>query len=70
MSEGKPEVQDDARLEEAIWMALELDDVGKKMAEVPAPGEEPIQMGTGATVNACYGCSNSATTAGCGTCAS
>lgn len=60
---------DTALLENDLWEALDLDLVGKKMAEISAPGDDPVQMGTGATVNACYGCSNSATTAGCGTCA-
>lgn len=62
------ETSDTTRFEDDLWAALELDLVGKKMAQVPAPGDDPIQMGTGATVNACYGCSNSLTTAGCGTC--
>lgn len=55
--------------EQELWTALDLDKVGKEMAETSPSGDRKIVMGTGATVNACYSCSNSATTAGCGTCA-
>lgn len=54
--------------ERDLWAALELDAVGERMALAPAPAPDDHQMGTGHTYNACFMCSNSATTAGCGTC--
>ncbi len=53
--------------EEQLWSMLEMDGVGELMANSNL-AENSHQMGTGATMNACYSCSNSATTAGCGTC--
>jgi hypothetical protein len=57
------------KVETALWAMLELDEVGERMEAPVSPAGEAPQMGTGHTVNACYMCSNSATTAGCGTCA-
>ena len=56
------------QLESTLWSALDLDTVGARMAAAPPPGPEDHQMGTGHTHNACFMCSNSAATAGCGTC--
>jgi hypothetical protein len=55
-------------IEEEIWNALEMDDLKDQMTTEMAPGENSVMMGTGSTHNACYACSNSNTTAGCGTC--
>lgn len=54
--------------EEFLWSVLDLDAVGERMEQGSAPGSEVPQMGTGHTDNACYQCTNSASTAGCGTC--
>lgn len=54
--------------EEFLWASLDLDAVGDLMAEPAARGPDAQQMGTGHTHNACFMCSNSATTHGCGTC--
>lgn len=66
---GTAVAQDEARAQEdAIWSALEMDDLGDEVTAGVAPGLSQVGMGTGHTHNACYGCSNSATTHGCGTC--
>lgn len=55
-------------LEDEMWRALEMDDIHDEMRAGVAPGVSQVGMGTGHTHNACYGCSNSARTHGCGTC--
>ncbi len=55
-------------LEREIWQALNLDDLEDEMMTGGLGQRDAANMGTGATHNACYHCSNSATTAGCGTC--
>lgn len=54
--------------EAAIWSILDLDETTQHMETAIAVGIDSQQMGTGHTHNACYMCSNSATTHGCGTC--
>ena len=55
-------------LETVLWQSLEMDSLRDEMTTGSFPHGDPIFMGTGHTHNACYMCSNSATTAGCGTC--
>jgi len=54
--------------EDKLWSLLEMDEIGERMAAPVVAGADDLQMGTGHTHNACYMCSNSATTHGCGTC--
>lgn len=63
--EGKK--MEGADAEEQIWAMLEMDGVEELMMNSSLTDSSHL-MGTGSTVNACYSCSNSATTAGCGTC--
>jgi hypothetical protein len=53
--------------EAQMWQALEMDEFEEEMAG-SSLGATPVGLGTGHTHNACYQCSNSLTTAGCGTC--
>ena len=55
-------------VEETLWHALGMDELGEEMSTPTALGESSVLMGTGHTHNACYACSNSNTTAGCNTC--
>ena len=55
-------------VEETLWRALDMDRLDDEMIEGSFTGAGSELMGTGHTHNACYMCSNSATTAGCGTC--
>lgn len=55
-------------VEARLWQSLEMDELSEKMSAESFPHGDPVFMGTGHTHNACYSCSNSATTAGCGTC--
>ena len=64
-TEAIPLIQD---IEAMLWTSLSIDDVGEQMTDNSFPEGDPIFMGTGHTHNACYMCSNSATTAGCNTC--
>lgn len=55
-------------LEDDLWQALDMDSLHDEMITGAFHDRNAVFMGTGATQNACYMCSNSATTAGCGTC--
>ena len=54
--------------EETMWRALELDSLNSDMKSGDFAPNNQLSMGTGRTDNACYMCSNSCTTHGCGGC--
>lgn len=63
------EISEQSLVEVEMWEMLDMNAVGSEMQSSNLSSSNQIVMGTGATHNACYMCSNSATTHGCGTCA-
>lgn len=55
-------------VEEELWKALDMDNFSDEIISDSFPTGQSARKGTGSTVNACNQCTNSATTAGCGTC--
>lgn len=59
---------DGANIEALMWSGLDMEDLHKQMVSPSHAPNNSLMLGTGRTDNACYMCSNSLTTSGCGGC--